>query len=396
MLWTTHYLPKLSDIPQNTAPLLAFVTTYSKQKKKGLLLHGPTGTGKTAAVHALAREHNLELIEVNASDFRDAESINLKLGNALKQYSLFSSGKLILVDEVDGISGTKDRGGLPALVDLLKDSTFPVIMTANDPWDKKFSTLRSKCQLVEFPAIEPSLMLPIFSKILFARNISFDESVLKSIARRSGGDLRGALIDLQLLAESGQLNPQGVTTLCERERTESITQGLVRIFKTTDPLIAVSAFDSAGEDLDESILWVDENIPREYKQPADVARAYDALSRADVFRGRIRRWQHWRFLVYVNALITAGVAVAKDAKYASPTKYERTSRILKQWIMKQKYAKRQNISSKLALTTHASVKRTIQHTFPYIKELYVKQHPSSQNITAELELDDDDVTWLVR
>lgn len=41
-------------------------------------------------------------------------------------------------------------------------------------------------------------------------------------------------------------------------------------------------------------LWIEENIPYEYKGE-ELARAYDALSIADVFRGRIHRQQHWRF-----------------------------------------------------------------------------------------------------
>ena len=41
----------------------------------------------------LANELGLEVYEVNASDFRNAEQINQKVGSAVKQQSLFSKGK---------------------------------------------------------------------------------------------------------------------------------------------------------------------------------------------------------------------------------------------------------------------------------------------------------------
>src|SRR3989338_8658718 len=106
------YAPKFEDIPHDTKVLLDFVSNYSKQKKRALLLHGPSGTGKTAAIHALAKKLNLELVEVNASDYRKADEIELKIGGAVKQMSLFGTGKLIFIDEVDGFAGNEDRGGI--------------------------------------------------------------------------------------------------------------------------------------------------------------------------------------------------------------------------------------------------------------------------------------------
>ena len=53
-----------------------------------------------------------------------------------------------------------------------------------------------------------------------------------------------------------------------------------------------------------------ENIPKEYSGKA-LEKAYDALSNADKFRGRIYRQQFWRFLVYQNIFQTAGISHAK-------------------------------------------------------------------------------------
>src|SRR3989338_789542 len=82
--------------------LKSFIINFSKEKKNSALIYGPSGTGKTCSVYAIANEIGHEVIEVNASDFRNAEQLNQKVGNAMKQRSLFASGKIILVDEIDG------------------------------------------------------------------------------------------------------------------------------------------------------------------------------------------------------------------------------------------------------------------------------------------------------
>ncbi len=394
MLWVQKYKPTLENIPHDTKQLQEFTTNYAKQKKKALLLHGPTGTGKTAAVNALARKLGLELIEVNASDYRNADEINAKIGNALKQQSLFAQSKLILVDEIDGIAGNEDRGGVSALAELIAQSKYPIILVANDPWDSKFNTLRTKSALVEFPALTTTAMVPILQKILTAEKMAADDMVLKTLARRSGGDLRGAITDLQMLSQANALTVQGLETLHDREHSESIMQALVKILKSTDPAVAVSALDLVDEDIDEAFLWIDENLPKEYKNPADLARAYEMLAKADVYRGRIRRWQYWRYLAYVNMLMTAGVATAKDKKSTEFVTYGRTQRLLKIWMANQKYNRRKRVAGKLAAATHCSKKKALQDTLPYIHYLYQKKHPMTEAITEELKLDEEELEWL--
>ena len=394
MLWVQKYKPELEHIPHDTKPLYDFATNYSKQKKRAMMLHGPTGTGKTTAVHALSKRLGFELIEVNASDHRNADEINSKIGNALKQQSLFSQGKIVLVDEIDGIAGNEDRGGVSALAELIAESKFPIFLTANDPWDSKFNTLRTKSIMIEFPAVNMTAMVPALKRILDKEKIISEDVILKTLARRSGGDLRGAITDMQMLAQAGALTVNGLETLHDREHSESIMQALVKILKSTDPAVAVSALDLVDEDIDECFLWIDENMPREYKNPQDLARAYEALSKADVYRGRIRRWQYWRYLAYVDVLITAGVAVAKDKKSTAFVSYQRTTRLLKHWMANQKYSRRKRVAGKLATATHCSTKKALQESLPYIYRLYQQKHPSVDAISEELKLDEEELEWL--
>ena len=79
--------------------------------KRALILNGPVGVGKTSIAIALANETNSELFELNASDLRNKSSLEEVLRPSVEQQSLFKKGKLIFMDEADGITGS-DRGGL--------------------------------------------------------------------------------------------------------------------------------------------------------------------------------------------------------------------------------------------------------------------------------------------
>ena len=169
---------------------------------------------------------------------------------------------------------------------------------------------------------------------------------------------------------------------------------LLKIFKSTDPKVAISAFDMVEENLDHQILWLDENLPKEYTKPEDLAKAYDKLSKADVFKRRIRRRQHWRFLVYINALITAGIAVSKKEKYDKFVQYKPTGRLLKLWWAKQKSMKKKAIAEKIAEKTHTSTKQALKNTLPYLQFTFKKNKIFREKLTEELDLSKEEVEWL--
>jgi len=405
--WTKKYIPKsLKDIEGQDSAVVAlknFVLnfkgkdksgkTVTKAKKRALIVYGAPGCGKTSSVYALANDFNLELLEINASDFRNESQINAVLGHSSAQRSLFFKEKLLLVDELDGVAGREDRGGLTAIQDLIETTNYPIIITSNAPYDQKFSTIRKKCELVEFQELQYLTVYNVLKKICDNEKIKYDEMTLKGLARRAGGDLRGAITDLQLLSTTGEIAKESLEELGGRRQLESMLQALVKVFKTTDPKIALSAFENVDEDMEKIFLWIDENLPREYDKPDDLARAYDVLSRADVMYGRISRWQHWRFLSYVSELLTAGIAVSKKEKYAKFVQYQPTQRILKIWMANQKYLKRKAIAQKIAGATHSSVKEVVKD-MDYYKIMFKKNKEMGSKLAEYFELDDEEADWL--
>jgi len=399
MLWTKKYNPKkLADVvgqAEAVNQLREFLQNFSKQRKKALLLYGPSGTGKTSAVYALAYESNLEILEINASDLRNKEQIESVLGNAIKQKSLFHRGKLILVDEIDGLNTMEDRGGISALAKIITETYFPIIMTTTNPFDFKFSSLKNKSKLVAFQAVDHNAIFTLLKKIAENENLEYNETDLKKLARMSGGDIRAAIIDLQILSiVDNKVHSEDIDLFLNRNKIESMINALIKVFKSSDASIASHAFDSVDEDLDSIFLWVEENIPIEYKNARDLANAYDMLSKADVYRGRIKRRNDWRFMVYSYSFLTTGIAGSKEEKYRGITIYKPTGRLLKIWMANQKNLKRKAIAAKLAERTHCSKKEAFK-TIPLIKPLF-KDNNVSKHLANELDLEGEEVEWLRR
>ena len=372
--------------------LVGFIKNFGAGKKS-VLVYGPTGCGKTCAVHAIANNLNYEVIEINASDTRNKEEIEKVLGSASQQMSLFNRGKIILVDEIDGVSGRKDRGGLVSIAKIIDKTAFPIIMTANDPWDSKFSGLRKKSHLIKFHTLNYISIFNVLKNICESEKIKYDENSLKSLARIAGGDMRAAINDLQIITQgSNKIGKNDVDVLSHRNKGQSMINALMRIFKTKNLEIALGAFEDVAEDSNKRMLWMDENLPKEYTKPKDLMNAYECLAKADVFNGRIRRRQHWRFLVYINALMSGGVALSKDEKYRGFVKYGPTKRILKLWQANISYAKRKSIVNKIVGKSSLSKKEAT--TFiPYLKQI-IKSKNMAKDIYNELKFDEAEIEWL--
>ncbi len=353
-------------------------------KKKALILHGPAGTGKTTLAHAIAKENNIDIFELNSSDLRNRLKLEEVLKPASLQHSLFKSNKMLLMDEVDGVTGT-DIGGVAELIRIIEKSAHPIIMTGNDIWDSKFSDLRPKCKLVEMKPIGIANIAKVMSDVLRREGVTENPYYLKQIAIKSQGDLRAALNDLHTYVLSDHSN---VDFLEERHKDDTIFNILKKLFQNREDHL--NLFDSTRMSLDEILLWIEENIPREYKG-RELARAYLALAQADVFRGRIYRQQFWRFLVYQNIFQSAGISYAKDKPKTAFTKYERPQRILKIWLNNTKMAKKKTISQKYAKFVHCSTKRAMRD-FPLIKKI-IAQNPET---IKNLQLSDEEVEFIQR
>jgi replication factor C large subunit len=120
--------------------------------------------------------------------------------------------------------------------------------------------------------------------------------------------------------------------------------------------------------MDTKLLWVAENILNEFRTQEELAAAYNYLSRADVFYGRINKRQYWQFLSYVNTLMTAGVSSSRRST-SGFTKYTKPSKIMKLWASKSKCELRKQLAFKLKQSVNASISKTINEVLPFIRFL---------------------------
>ncbi len=322
-------------------------------KRKALILFGPAGTGKTSLALAAAKESNFEILELNSSDLRNRAQLELKLAPAAKQKALFKQGKIILMDEVDGVTGT-DIGGIQELVRVINMTHYPIIMTCNDVWQSKLAPVRQKSKLVEMKKLPLGSIISVLMKIAEKENLNKNPQFLKQIAIKSQGDLRAAINDL----ESYSLADDIVVDVTEKRDTqETIFNILRRLFKERGDFLRL--FESSELSLDQILLWIEENIPKEYRNE-ELAKAYYALGNADVFRGRIYKNQSWRFLIYQNAFQSAGISYAKTKELDGFTRYEKPKRVLKIWLNNQKIVRKKTIAKKYASFVHCSTKRVMR------------------------------------
>ena len=371
--WTHKYKPKkLNEFVGNKKEIkqiIDFIKNYQNEKKKTLIIYGQNGIGKSVICETLSNELNLEFIELNASDKRNKAVIEEKLNNIIQQKSLFGTEKLILIDDIDGISGVKDRGGIPAIIKSSKNSKYPIILTCMNPHIDKLKSLRVKSKLVEFENISELDIQKKIKEILIKENIEFENKDLEIIADNSKGDLRAAINDTQMLSIKGKkLDSTILNEFEKRITTNTIEESLTKIFyeKPEDTLNALDRVENV--DLNKTFLWIDENLPKIITNKLDRAKAYGCLTKADVFRKRIMKRQHWRFLSHIYFLITFGISNSNSNKEGNKyTNLTQPSRLLKIWQANMRYAKRKSICEKIAIKTHTSTKRILDDFYLYAK-----------------------------
>jgi len=383
LLWVEKYRPKkIGDVVGNDEAKASFIEWLkSKRKtKKAVLLYGPPGVGKTALVNAAAREYGFSIIEMNASDARSEKAINAVAKpatsyRALDSFTAQSKGNMLFLDEVDGIAGNEDRGGVSAIIKIVEDSLVPVIMAANDPDIDKLRPLKKVCMLVRFHQVRIPLIIALLQKICLLEHVKAEFEALERIAQNSRGDVRGAVNDLQSLSEAKRtLTLQDTMSLSSRNKDISMDETLHGYFSAKSIAEASSILFRSSVDYDDFLLSVSDNLPRRYTNPAELAAAYDFVSKADVFRGRVGT-EDWHLLKYFFNELAQAAAVApksyKPFEFITPP-----IRIITLFWTKGKRTTLDGICGKIGAQCHVSRETAKADFVPFVRIMLEKQKHS--------------------
>ena len=413
--WTEKYRPKsIKDIVGNemairTIKRWADAWRVGTPRIKALVLRGEPGTGKTSAALAIARDMGWDFIEMNASDHRNAESIKSVAGAGAAYQTFTSSGeflssthgkrKLIILDEADNLFGREDRGGAKAIVETIRESGQPIVLIVNDYYElsRKAPAIKTLAESVTFRRLNPQEVTRVLASILSAEGRTATEKILRDIAENAGGDLRAAINDLQMMLE-GRVSLEGSDSdaIGKRNQEKELDSAMRAMFISETIRGARDATFDLDKTPDELIMWIEESLPREIRDPARLANAFDAISKADIYLGRTRLLQHYGLWAYAKEVMTGGVALARIGESGPrPQEYRFPGELLVLSRARGARSVRDSVASKLATHMHTSQKCIRDSTLPYLSLIVRRDEELLVELGKSLDFDESDIAYLL-
>jgi replication factor C large subunit len=403
--WVEKYRPQgFKDLVGNSNAITKVNDWLSKwpksvhRNKRALMLFGPSGVGKTVVVHTIASEQGYDITEINATVKRSKKNMIELLQTSTMTGTLTSRrGRVLLVDELAGLSGRSDRGAASALIEYIPKTRVPIVLVTNNVSEPKIRPLLKVSTLIEFEPVKESEIVDMLKRICLQEKLKFEDSALDTLASHSRGDIRAAINDLQSMVKTGSvLNQKHVLEFIQsRDQKVDLNEVLDRIFYAETWNKAVRAANQTDVYPDELIRWISANIPLVFPDIKQQAKSFDLLSRASIFSRRINRTQNWRLLPYYKELmcitgtITGGTPTAKRPEYRFP-----------EWIQQMGFSrsvrqKRALVGQILSPIVHLSTRKAYEEYNIVLKAL-LKNTNLKELVKNDLNLSEELVQFILK
>uniref|UniRef100_A0A1A7YJX8 Replication factor C subunit 1 n=1 Tax=Iconisemion striatum TaxID=60296 RepID=A0A1A7YJX8_9TELE len=175
---------------------------------KAALLSGPPGVGKTTTAVLVCEELGCSFVEMNASCTRSKNSLKDVVAESLNNTSIegfykgtsqtVSSKHVLIMDEVDGMAGNEDRGGIQELIALIKTTKIPIICMCNDRNHPKIRSLANYCFDLRFQRPRVEQIKGAMMSIAYKEGIKIPPPALNEIILASNQDVRQVIHNLSM------------------------------------------------------------------------------------------------------------------------------------------------------------------------------------------------------
>lgn len=357
MMWSEKYRPKnFLDVIGNEEAKVSIIEWLGKWVKgsKPILLVGPPGIGKTTLALLCAKQFGYDLISLNASDVRSKQKIQDVLLPVLGHTSVLGK-PMIFIDEVDGIHGRADYGGVEALVDLLKEPTVPIVLAANYERKDKMKNIKKVTKMIQLKPIPPRLLRLYLESILKKEGAKLGVGTILRLVVESRGDIRSIINSAQALVSG--FEPQTEKSFVEMDVEEAVNA----FFKAKSVDEARIILYSLRIDPQEKIQAFYSSVITSSLSKTDMQKMLQVISEADLLYGKIRKTQEWRLLRYMDSIL---LGLYKEGTAARYSQYNLPWPLLNRLRWDGKAIK--SMISILAKKMHVSTSDFATFYFPYM------------------------------
>ena len=372
MMWSEKYRPQnIFDMVGNEDARKQFVEWFGKWKKgtKPLLLVGPPGIGKTTMCFLAGKQFGYDMISLNASDVRNKKNIQEILTPVLGNQTVLGE-PMIFIDEVDGIHGRSDYGGVEALINILKEPTVPIVLAGNYDSTDKMKKIKKVVKTLQISPLSPRFLKLHLNMILEKENAKINPGRLIKLITDSKGDIRSMINSAQALVTGFEPNTE------KSFESLNVEDGLNAFFKSQSFEEARIVLFSLRIDPREKINAFYSSIITSNLSSEKMSKALEIISEADMLYGKIMKTQNWRLLRYLDSILLSLYEKNSSARY---TQYNLSWPLLNR--LRWDGAKIKAIATTLSKKLHISNSTFATFFFPFILTL-------KENNSIELEFED--------